>query len=58
MRSELERFWYEVLMSYFKILSWHSPGGTEEKDKKILSQESQYPDEDCNQAPHEYKLEI
>jgi hypothetical protein len=30
MSNDLERIWEEVVMTKFKMLSWHLPGGTEE----------------------------
>jgi hypothetical protein len=32
--DELERIWKEVVVAYFKVLSWHLPGGTEKNHKK------------------------
>jgi hypothetical protein len=37
--DELERMWKEAVVAYFKVLSRHSPGGTEE-NTKTLSQDS------------------
>jgi hypothetical protein len=34
---ELERIWKEAAMTYFKVLSWHLSGGTEENDDKPQS---------------------
>jgi hypothetical protein len=28
--NESERMWKEAAMAYFKVFSWHLPGGTEE----------------------------
>jgi hypothetical protein len=34
MNGDLERMWKEEVMAYFKVSSWHLPGGTEEYHKK------------------------
>jgi hypothetical protein len=34
MNDELERMWEEVVVNYFKALSRHSPGRTEENHEK------------------------
>jgi hypothetical protein len=41
----------------FKILSWHSPGGTE-KNHENLSHDSQYPGRDLNPEPPGYKTGV
>jgi hypothetical protein len=43
-------------MAYFKILSWHSSGGTEETHKKV--RKFKCAGQDPNQAPPEYKSEV
>jgi hypothetical protein len=35
--DELERMWKEAVMAYFKVLSRHFPGGTEENHEKPRS---------------------
>jgi hypothetical protein len=35
MNNELERKWEEVVVAYFKVLSQHLPGGTEENTKNL-----------------------
>jgi hypothetical protein len=40
--AELATTWMEVIMSYFKVLSQHSPKGTAENYKK-LQPGSQFP---------------
>jgi hypothetical protein len=37
--DELEKIWKEAVMAYFKVLSWHSPGGTEENHDKPQSEQ-------------------
>jgi hypothetical protein len=32
--NELRRTWKEVVVAYFKVLSWNLPGGTEENHEK------------------------
>jgi hypothetical protein len=32
--NELERMWEEAVMAQFKVISWHSPGGTDENHEK------------------------
>jgi hypothetical protein len=33
MNEKLERMWKAVVMTYFKIVSWNFPGGTEENHR-------------------------
>jgi hypothetical protein len=35
--DELERIWKSAVTAYFKVLSWHSPGGTEKNNNKSQS---------------------
>jgi hypothetical protein len=35
--DELRMIWKEVLMAYFKVLSWHLNGGTEENYEQTQS---------------------
>jgi hypothetical protein len=37
MVNELERIWKEAVMVYFKLLSWHLRGGTEENNENPKS---------------------
>jgi hypothetical protein len=37
MNYKLERIWKEATVAYFKVLSWQSPGGTEEKHEKPVA---------------------
>lgn len=46
----------EVVPDYFKVLPWHSLGGLR-KLMVNLSQNSQCPGQDSNQAPPKYKSE-
>jgi hypothetical protein len=34
MNNELERMCKEAVMTYFKVISWHSPRGTDENHEK------------------------
>jgi hypothetical protein len=34
MNTELEGMWREVVVAYFNILSWHSPGATDRNNEK------------------------
>jgi hypothetical protein len=36
MNKESEKIWMEVVIAYFKALSWNLPGGTEENQSKTL----------------------
>jgi hypothetical protein len=40
MNNELGRVWKEEVVAYFKIISWNSPGGTEEIHEKPNSRYS------------------
>lgn len=51
----LERIGKEVVLAYFKTLSWHSNGGTDTKHKN--PQDSLCPAQYSNQAPLKYKSE-
>jgi hypothetical protein len=33
----MKNLWKEVILAYFKVLSWHSPAETEENHKKSQS---------------------
>jgi hypothetical protein len=35
MCNELEIKWKEAVVTYFKVLSWHLPGGTKENPRKL-----------------------
>jgi hypothetical protein len=48
--------WAEALVAYYKVLSWHLPGGTEEYHE-TLSHDSRCPGLDLNRAPTQYKSE-
>jgi hypothetical protein len=37
MNDEIERIWKEAVLAYFKVSSWHVPGGTEENYKNCQS---------------------
>jgi hypothetical protein len=37
MNNESQKIWKEAVVDYFKVLSWHLPGGTEENHKKSQS---------------------
>lgn len=37
MNRHFERIWKEVIMDYFKVLSWHFPGGTEENHEQFAN---------------------
>jgi hypothetical protein len=52
--KELERIWNEAIVAYFKVLSRHLPGGTEENHGN-LSQDSRSPGRDLNSEPSEYE---
>jgi hypothetical protein len=54
MFSELERSGEEEVMACFEVISWHSPGGTEENHKSFRIV---YIGQDLNWAPHKYKSE-
>jgi hypothetical protein len=38
MNDELEWIWQEVVPAYFKVLSWHLPGGTKKNVKDLSLQ--------------------
>jgi hypothetical protein len=35
MNNELKGIWKEILVAYFKVLSWNLSGGTEENHKNL-----------------------
>jgi hypothetical protein len=47
MNVGFKRIWKEVVIACFKLLSWNSPGGTEE-DHENLSQHSPSRGQDSN----------
>jgi hypothetical protein len=48
--------WKETIMSKFKVISQHSPGGTEQNHEK--PQNSWFPGQDLNPGPPEYKVGV
>lgn len=54
MSNELERICKKAVMAWFKVVSWHSSVGTEEKHNP----DSHYPDQDLNWASPRYKLQV
>jgi hypothetical protein len=46
--------WKEIVVTYFKLLSQHFPGGTEEVMKN-LSEDSQFSSQDSDLVSYEYK---
>jgi hypothetical protein len=54
MNNELERIWKEAVMTWFKVISQHLPGGTEEATNN-LSRGRWFPVRDLNPRPPEYE---
>jgi hypothetical protein len=55
--DQLERMWKKAVVAYFKVLSRHSPGGTEE-NHEILSQDSRCPVRYLNTGLPEYEAGV
>jgi hypothetical protein len=54
--NELERIWKEVITAYFKVVSRHLPGGTDENHEN--SQGSLSPGRDLRLRPSEYDVGV
>jgi hypothetical protein len=53
--DEFERMWKKADVAWFKVLSWHLPGGTEDNYENC--QDNRSPDRDLNPGPPNTKQE-
>jgi hypothetical protein len=57
MNDELERIWKEAVVAWFKLLSLHLPGGTEEHNANSCH-DSRSPGRDLNLRSPEYEAGV